>query len=551
MAKPVKTHAKREAPELLVPLHAPGMTALLKAGAGGLASSLRSLLLREAPRSSWPAPVPLGPGSATVAPGSIRLAWGGKPPEQTLEVLFRESFRLRAPEGIIDLPGTYAPGGPPPALPVAVALQEALKLTFLQHGKTTTKEGTPQVHTFSLDEQELRLEFQRYSGFVHQEAWKEVAEALERGSTSLAGWAYPGAAERHIGLRVTKMEYTAAEALCACFALVGCLSFKVPLTRGGALVALTPTDLVRFAELRPRLTPVELGKVSVAGASDAVLALELALRMEARLRGERALGTAEAFSLRTLPWARQQKSRSGVLQAGGVPEAVLDAYDTAARELPSRLKVLAAPAPRGKAAGKPGPADFFVASSTLRAFLADNLASGRRWYEGFATATDDSGPKRRFLHYVRTQDNLGALFPEERKGLIAMLPHLEDAEQVLVESVHQALRQRFGAIADETRGNPVARKNRWNAERDRWRLAFAGAKTLEQVRATLADLWSRAGPNRALQERWRDVLPLLRSEYWRAARDLALVGLASYQGQGTGADEPPESEENAPSHEAE
>jgi CRISPR-associated protein Cas8a1/Csx13 len=541
MAKSLKAPVEKPAAELLIDLRAPGMTALLRAGAGGLASSLRALLLRKSPRSSWPAAVPLGPGSAIVGPTSIHLAWGKKPPEETLQVLFREAFRLRAPEGILDLPGTYAPDRPP-ELQVAVALQEALKLTFLQHGSTTRKAGPPRVHTFSLDEQDLRLEFQPYAGFVHQEAWKDVAEALKRGCTTLAGWAYPGAAERHIGLRVTKMEYTPAEALCACFALVGCLSFKVPLTRGGALVALAPRDLVRFAQLRPRLTPETLARVSLAGTSDAVLAVELALRMEeAQPCAE---GTAEAFSLRTLPWARQQKSRDQALRADAVPEAVLEQYDTAARTLPSRLKVLATPAKKsGKASSRKGPADFFVASSALRAFITENLASGRRWYEGFATATDATGSKRRFLHYFRTQDNLGALFPEERKGLIAMLQHLEDAEQVLVESVHMALRQRFGAIYDETRSNPGARKNRWKAERDRWRLAFAGAKTLEQVRATLADLWSRAGPNRALQERWKDVLPLLRQERWRAARDLALIALASYQGKGAGADEPEASEE--------
>lgn len=540
MAKALKARGEQPSPELRIELHAPGMTALLKAGAGGLASSLRALLLRQSPRARWPAPVPLGPGSAVVAPTSIRLDWGGKPPEQTLQALFRESFRLRSPQGIFDLPGAYAPVGPPPSIEVAAALQEALKLTFLQHGKITKKAGSPQVHTFSLGEQDLRLEFQPYASFVHQEAWKQVAEALKRGSTALAGWAYPGAAERHIGLRVTKMEYSAAEALCACFALVGCLSYKTP--RGGALVALAPTDLVRFAELRPRLTPDAVSKVSVAGTSDAVLSVELALRLEAaQSRGK---GFAEAFSLRMLPWARQQKSRDRVLRAGTVQGAVLDQYETAARELPSRLKVRAAPVKKGgKASGRKDPAEFFVASSALRAFITDNLASGRRWYEGFATATDTTGAKRRFLHYERTQDNLGALFPEERKGLIAMVQHLKDAEQVLVDSVHVALRQRFGAIYDETRGNPAARRNRFKAERDRWRMAFAGAKTLEQVREKFADLWSRAGPNSALQERWKDVLPLLRQEHWRAARDLALVALASYQGKGT-AEEPETSEEN-------
>jgi CRISPR-associated protein Cas8a1/Csx13 len=387
-----------------------------------------------------------------------------------------------------------------------------------------------------VDEREVRLEFQGYSGFKHQGKWKEVAQALTKGSIMLASWVYPGAVERHIGLRVTKKEYTAIEALCACFALVGCLSYKVPQVRGGALVTLAPSDLVRFAELRPILTAQKVEEVSVAGASDAVLAVQLALRMESRRRQHRALDTAEAFTLRTLPWASQLKSRSGVLHSESVSEEVLDRYETVSRELPNRLRVVlpkdkGGKERKGKASAKPSPAGFFVASSVLRAFITENLAAGRPWYEGFATAIVTIDNKRRFIHHYRAQDNLGALLSEERKGLIAMLQHLEDAERTLVESVHVALRQRFGAIAKENQGNPVARRKRMTAERDRWRLAFAGAKTSEQVRAALADLWSRAGSNSALQAHWRDVLPLLRQEHWRAARDLALVALASYQGQ--------------------
>ena len=113
-----------------------------------------------------------------------------------------------------------------------------------------------------------------------------------------------------------------------------------------------------------------------------------------------------------------------------------------------------------------------------------------------------------------------------------MVDYLESAEKLLVESVHTALRQRLGAIAQDMAGNPVGMKNRFQRERDHWRLAFAGAKTQEQTRAALADLWSRAGSNRQLQQGWQEILPLLHERNWMAARDLALVALASYQGRG-------------------
>jgi CRISPR-associated protein Cas8a1/Csx13 len=113
--------------------------------------------------------------------------------------------------------------------------------------------------------------------------------------------------------------------------------------------------------------------------------------------------------------------------------------------------------------------------------------------------------------------------------LIDMIGKLEQAEEVLVRSIHTAIRQRFGRIAEES-PNPAARQNRWDGERERWRLAFWGAKTPDQIRAALADLWSRAGTNPELQERWREILPLLRPDKWQMARDLALVALASYAG---------------------
>ncbi|WP_426755872.1 type I-MYXAN CRISPR-associated Cas8a1/Cmx1 [Myxococcus sp. Y35] len=524
MAKAVSLRKKALPAPLSIRLYAPGMTPLLRAGAGGLAASLRAILESASPGTPWPSPVRLGPGTATVEPEAIHLDWGGESPEATLKPLFEASFRVK--QGFIDLPGTRRSGEPEPRPELAAALHEALKVTFLQHGKST-QGGTRKRITFEVDDQPVVVESQGYESFVHQDAWQNVVEALESGSTVLASWAYPGAAERHIGVRVTKVEYTAQEALCACFALVGCVSYKLPQLRGGAFVALAPTDLVRFARLRPSLTPKKLWEVAVAGASDAVLAAQLAMKLEAKGELGKVLGVAEAVALRQMPWNAQQKIRGAVVRQDTVRQEVLDVYEVAAAALAPTVRVRK---PEGK-----GEAGYFIATSALRAFITENLAASRPWYADFAIATTAEG---RFIHYYRARDNLGALLWDERKGLIAMQSSLREAEQWLVQSVHLALRSRFKSIFEDTQESPKAtRSNRLKGERERWRLSFAGAKTPEQVRAALADLWSRAGPNRELQEHWRDVLPLLGPDRWRAARDLALVALASYQGQGGDATE--------------
>jgi CRISPR-associated protein Cas8a1/Csx13 len=107
----------------------------------------------------------------------------------------------------------------------------------------------------------------------------------------------------------------------------------------------------------------------------------------------------------------------------------------------------------------------------------------------------------------------------------------DPAAEAVVRAVHEAIRQRFGRIADENRDNPVAMKKRWAREYERWRLAFAGAKTADQFRFALTDLWSRAGRNEVLQQSWASVIPLLVESRWKLARDLALLGLASYAGR--------------------
>jgi CRISPR-associated protein Cas8a1/Csx13 len=529
MAKGVKvSKSVAVAAPLVIGLGDPGMTPLLRAGLGGLAASLRAIALDQTPKARWPSPVLLGPGVASVEPERVTLTWGTGTREEVLEALFAASFRISKPYGLIDLPGAYDPQRPPaPAL--GVAMQTALKKTFLQHGKTTTKAGTLKPISLSIDDKTLTFSVQGYSSFVHQGAWKDIVKAIVDGETELAGWAYPGAAQRHIAYPATKCSYTAGQALCGCFALVGCVSFCVPRSGGGAIVIAEPNDLVRFAVVRGRLTPHRLADAFITGAGDAVLAVELVLRMDDVARDRPGVASTHGVMLRTTPWAKQQKSRVSTASGEGVSAERLDVYHDVVNALPTTI--------RGTAKVDTGDDEgivadgFFAATSALRAFVTENLAVGRPWFSGFTTATT-GGKKPRFIHYYRDRDrkNLGALYPDEKKGLLTMLPHLEDAELALVRSVHLAMRQRFGAIADECKGNPATMKNRFQGERDKWRLAFAGSKTPEQIRAALADLWSRAGSNAELRAHWQTILPLLRPASWQTARDLGLVALASYQG---------------------
>lgn len=501
---------------LVVSLGDPGMTAMLRAGLGGLAASLRAIA-KEADiqwSTKQPIRVPLGEGQAVVNAQSIELSWGTSV-EAVLEALVEGAFRLTK-TGLIDLPGTYDER---PSEPVLAALQDALKVTFLQHGKSTMKrEGAKRVATVEIDEEKHSFVYQPYDGYAHrEEAVGQLQAALEAGHVSLAGWAYPGAAVKHSKYGETSIEYSPSLALAAFFAPVGCVELMGP-GRTGILVIPIPRELRSFARARPLMTPRRIEGVWVGGPGDAAMTTRIRLR-GAKLESE-AVNGIETVILRAAPWDSKQKYRMATIPHGLLNESLLRCFERAMQLWPTQLIGIKSP--------KKGETDFFASPSLLRNFVAENIASGGRWFEGFATARPDG---ERALHQVRSGSNKGALNTRERDGLDVMIESLEEAEKILIRSIHIAVRQRFGAIAEEA-DNPAARNKRWENERERWRLAFAQAKTHEQVRCALADLWSRAGSNAELRENWEKVLPLLRAGEWQAARDLSLIALASYRGSG-------------------
>ncbi len=521
--KPAKSRRDpADAPEttLTIGLHDPGMTPLLRAGLGGLAAAVEAM-----------APSALGEDAIIVASDCVTLDWtrSGNVGD-LLERLFAAAFRIDG-NGLIDLPGSYR--APEQAIAVRASVTDALRRTFLQHGSSAKKDGKPTALTIEIDDQAQTIGVQRHASFVHQGEWQEIAKQLakpapKRAAIALAGWANPGAATRHVAYSAqTEVGYSAAQALCACFTITGCLSFCGP-GQTGILVVPEPADLEGFAALRGELAPRRRIECFVGSAGDGALAMAVALRAVAISNRTKVIAQIHAILLSPLAWvAGGQKVRIDTLACAPFEKRDLDAFSELTSHCPPR-QIVTKPA---KKADLPG---CWTIPSNLRGFVANNLAHGRSWFVGFAHCKTRDNPPR-WLHrfWRKGDDDLGALrFPDDLKGLIAMSQSLDEAERTLVASIHTALRQRFGAIADENQGNPAAFKNRCQGERDKWRLRLAGAKTPDDVRAALADLWSRAGTVRELQEGWQRLLPLLKPAVWENARDLALIALASYRGKG-------------------
>lgn len=525
------------ASELVMPLFAPGMTVMHRVGLGGLACTLRALEKAVKKEKLFPKSVPGGPWPGgkppwLIEPDRLTLRFG-KPEAagEFLKRLFAYAFQITK-QGLIYLPGQFA--GDDAAPPVLADLQQGLLLTFLQHGRTRTLAKEPVTVSYDPESKgaaPLIVEYRKCSCFKHQDLWQEMADKkgrLATGAVEVIGPLNPGAVVRHVAFTTaTRMEDPVTRALPLCFALVGCLA--LPMSRvSAALLAPDVNDLKAFVAGRAAMTPNRATQCVVSNAADGALQTQTRLQA-AKVADEADVPGCYAMSFRSMAWASQQKSRASTLMVPSSDVQTLRRFSVALQTLPSRIVTHSVQdkVGKGKQAKKVERQFAFRADSVVRPLVAENLARGQPWYRGFAvlmTARDG------FNKPLRDKVSF------EKKGLQAMIENStvwdHAAETALVHAVHEAIRCRYGKIADENKGKQAAMKNRFANEYDRLRLAFSGAKTVDQFRETLCDLFSRAGRNTVLQQSWAEILPLLREPSWRAARDLSLLALASYVGSG-------------------
>ena len=558
-AKGVKRSKASPRSTLEMNLFAPGMTVLHRAGLGGLACTLRfierayeigSIADEEVPGGPWADKPPW-----TRDERSIRLDFGGaEAAGEFLRKLFQIAFALK--DGLINLPGQYEIE---PSLAVRAELQLGLALTFLQHGKVRNLAKEPTVIHHDPDgngRDYIAIEYKRCTWYKHQDGWKDLVDKngrLSNRAVDVIGPLNPGAIVRHVAFNgPTKITDSVERVLPLYFAMVGCLA--LPTNKAvGALVAPVVEDVEAFARDRPLITPTSVKECRVTSPADGAWQAMLRLRSRGTLDD---LGVPGCYAARFEPtsWASQQKSRTAVLLSEPVdavhrfePDVVtdderrLDQFGVALANLQPRVvmrKAHVRPSRKQKTNDDEAAIGFMI-DSVVRPLVANNLAQNKPWYSGFTTlmtAIDSGGRALR--------DSVAF----EQKGLNTMIEKIrwdQNAEGILVEAVHQAIAFNLGRIRRDTDGQkPLsqATKNRWNRFKEQLRLSLVGAKTADQCRGAVCTLFGKSGTNPALKEKWRIVLPMLTDgQRWQAVRDVALLALASYSGQGTS------DEETAPS----
>jgi CRISPR-associated protein Cas8a1/Csx13 len=564
---------KPDAPDhLTMSLFAPGMTVLHRAGLGGLACTLRwiekaygdgILSEKDVPGGPWPGEKP----PWEIDEQTVTLRFGS--PEKAgkfLKRLFALAFQIK--DGLIYLPGQYP--DLPPSLAVRAELQRGVQLTFLQHGPTCGSRVGEWTLTYDVDDQQLTISYDVFTSYVHQ-GWywldrderskekdpltgkkrktgrrirleKPFPLVAQDGTLTAEHQAidvkiFPGAMQRHVFCETAQFE-TADAFVCLHFALVGCLALSV---NKGVAVLIVPAveNLLHFIVDRAAITPTAVSECRIANPSDAALQAMVRLRMRGLVSPDRLPG-CYAMEMRPTKWAKQLKSRVRTISVGPAnrfadaeviapDDRSLDLFEVALALMPPRVWNPDRQRSGGKKAmgSKTSPTTSAAESvprfidSVVRPFVADNLAAGRDWYDGFAGLMK-SRKAARALRY-------------DKRGIRAMTQKMNREEKpgevALIKVVSTAVENQLDHIKKKTQPRDVggretdATVNRQEKFLDDLRRSLVGAKTMNHAWNAICAIL-RPG-NQDVRFGWHDVMTLFADPTaWQSARNLALVALA-------------------------
>ncbi|MBN2325946.1 MAG: type I-MYXAN CRISPR-associated Cas8a1/Cmx1 [Candidatus Omnitrophica bacterium] len=528
---------KQKAPSsLTMRLFDPGMSALHRAGLGGLACTLRYIERAYDLGILLDDELPGGPWMNRKPPWSVdrlQVVLDFGDPENAGEYLCRLfAIAFQVKDGLIYLPSQYFLE---PPISVRNELQTGLTLSFLQHGRVRDLDKKETTECLHIEEQPIHISYKKCKSYKHQEGWKDLVDnkgCLKSCPIEVIGPINPGAVVRHVAYTgKTKIEEPASHVLSLYFSIVGCLT--IPINRGsGVLLIPEVDDLIKFAANRPYMTPSSSRDCRITSAGDAALQAQVRLKAK-QLVDWSDLPACNAITFKPTPWASQQKSRVHALNVSLNKETQLHQFEIALSQLPPKIvsRIKNETIGKGKNKMTVKKTEYFWVDSLIRPVIADNFARNRPFYQGFTDLMSKIDPVSKKPFHERVHF--------EKKGLKAMTDQTMEGspEYIIVKAIHRAILHTLGRIKEDTQGNDKkpptqATKNRWKNQYERWRLAFTGAKTPEQTRSALCDMFARAGIIDELKKDWPQILPkICKQTEWQLMRDLALLALASYSGK--------------------
>ena len=402
--------------------------------------------------------------------------------------------------------------------------------TYLQHNKQNRiPKGTAnRTIAISLEDQNVMVSYKPFvKPYAHADGCNLLLSKKGELKTTekIKNWLYPGAAERHSGIKgYTEIEETPERILCLLFAPMATLFYRVShrgldgkfdKRKANAILLPHVADLEKYHRCFTRYLAAPFKRLSADGLGDAALSALIDLKADDDMDSLGITGCT-VLTLGSATWSKQQQSRTSLQSYEGISSKNLELFDLVCRCLPNKVVVIEAK----KKAPDQEPT-FFVATSLSRGLVAENIATNRDWFSGFYTLMQ-SKQQAKIISF-------------ERGGLKSMAESESirwpfETDKQFVEAVHDAIRSRYGALA--SRAKMSGETIRFDREYERMRTGLMRAKNSETLRAELSDLFARGGSNKALRQHWKDLLPLFSGADWQRARDLALFALASYAGKG-------------------
>lgn len=208
----------------------------------------------------------------------------------------------------------------------------------------------------------------------------------------------------------------------------------------------------------------------------------------------------EVYQLGSQPWNANQFFIKQAVHRVPLKDDVLTLYRIAYQNFKPKLR------PKQDGEG------VWLPESKVLAWISDNLVSDRVWYSGF------------FEFRKAT-----TIYLEDRRGLIVMTEHLNEDEQVLFDAVQGAFRKYRGQQIDQAR-----RQNRqpdWEQITNKVIYRLQRPSTQQQFSKALVEFLSQFRSRAALSSGPQIFWWLHQESNWRKARDLALLAIATYQGQ--------------------
>jgi CRISPR-associated protein Cas8a1/Csx13 len=464
--------------ELVLSIFDPNTLLPHRAGIAGLALALSAIDLTGAPLQ-W-----------KVTEDAVRLLWEGSDRE-AIEWLLQQTYRseqgyLEVPALKLDEQGRYI-------------FTEGVMSTFLQHSKQRNREKqtVPLAFPVEDDKPEIRIDYRPVIDCYYTRNLKDAFNSKGglKAEIPLKGHHLPGLVECFINGAYTESP---TGFLALLFLPLACGYYQLPGYRS-AVVIPEVRNLKEWVNLRRKMPGRTYRSFRSSSAGESALHFLLQERLVEDSQLFR-IDYCEVYQLGSQPWDGNQSYLKQAVHRVQVSEQVLSLYEVASRLLPPRVKL--------KQDGK----GTWLAESKVLAWISDNLIANKAWYSSFFE--------------LRKATNI---YLEDRRGLVVMAEHLSPDERILFDAVQGAFRKYRGQQIDQAKRQ--GRLPDWEQITNKVIYRLQRPSTQQEFAKALVEFLSQFRSKAALSSGPQIFWWLHQAENWRKARDLALLAVATYQGQ--------------------